>query len=116
MRWINFDPNTTVSEVIHNESFQEFGELIFPVHRNIPGDIALKDLARAVAFIHECAKELQVDTVNYSVWGGSAGARMAAWLGNWGTESFGEVSVPKPATVIMQYTGLSEVTGKEPSF
>ncbi|HSW57757.1 MAG TPA: hypothetical protein VLH15_05110 [Dehalococcoidales bacterium] len=46
--------------------------------------------------------------------GGSAGARMAAWLGSNGTESYGEVAYPRPAAVIMQYTGLSEVTGKEP--
>lgn len=47
-------------------------------------------------------------------WGGSAGARMAAWLGTYGTTAFGEKSYPKPAAVIMQYTGLSEVTGNEP--
>lgn len=75
---------------------------------------AMEDLARAVAFIFENKDELEVDTSNYSVWGGSAGARMAAWLGNYGTESFGEKSYPKPATVVMQYTGLSEVTGNEP--
>ena len=77
-------------------------------------DKAMEDLSRAVAFIHENAKELQVDTSNYSVWGGSAGARMSAWLGNYGTESFGEKKYPKPSAVIMQYTGLSEVTGNEP--
>ena len=75
---------------------------------------AMEDLSRAVAFIHENAKELQVDTSNYSVWGGSAGARMSAWLGNYGTESFGEKKYPRPSAVIMQYTGLSEVTGNEP--
>ena len=77
-------------------------------------DLAMEDLARAVAFIHENASELQVDVTDYSVWGGSAGARMAAWLGGYGTESFGEKAYPRPAAVIMQYTGLSEVTGMEP--
>lgn len=77
-------------------------------------DTAMEDLARAVAFIFEHADELEVDTSSYSVWGGSAGARMAAMLGNYGTESYGEKAYPKPATVIMQYTGLSEVTGEEP--
>lgn len=75
---------------------------------------ACEDLARAIAFIHENAEELQVDTADYSLWGGSAGARMAAWLGSYGTESFGEEEYPDPGAVIMQYTGLSEVTGKEP--
>ena len=75
---------------------------------------AMEDLARAVAFIHENKDILKVDTNAYSVWGGSAGGRMAAWLGNYGTESFGEKKYPRPSAVIMQYTGLSEVTGDEP--
>ena len=75
---------------------------------------ACEDLARAIAFIHEHAEELQVDVSDYSLWGGSAGARMAAWLGSYGTEAFGEQAFPRPAAVIMQYTGLSEVTGNEP--
>ena len=73
-----------------------------------------EDLARAIAFIHEHAEELEVDTDDYSLWGGSAGARMAAWLGSYGTEAFGEKAYPRPGAVIMQYTGLSEVTGTEP--
>ncbi|MBQ6910081.1 MAG: hypothetical protein IJQ29_08170 [Synergistaceae bacterium] len=80
-----------------------------------PGaETACEDLARAIAFIHDNAKELEVDVKNYSLWGGSAGARMAAWLGTYGTEAFGEKNYPRPAAVIMQYTGLSEVTGNEP--
>ena len=34
---------------------------------------------------------------------------MAAWLGQYGTKSFGEKDLPKPGTVVMQYTGLNEV-------
>lgn len=75
---------------------------------------ACEDLARAIASIHENAEELQVDPEEYSLWGGSAGARMAAWLGSYGTAAFGEEAYPAPAAVIMQYTGLSEVTGSEP--
>jgi acetyl esterase/lipase len=75
---------------------------------------ACEDLARAIAFLHEHAAELQIDMTDYSLWGGSAGARMAAWLGSYGTESFGEKEYPAPAAVIMQYTGLSQVTGNEP--
>ena len=77
-------------------------------------DKAMEDLSRAVAFIHENKEMLKVDTDNYSVWGGSAGGRMAAWLGNYGTKSFGEKKYLRPSAVIMQYTGLSEVTGNEP--
>lgn len=75
---------------------------------------ACEDLARAIAFLHEHADELGIDMSDYSLWGGSAGARMAAWLGAYGTSAFGEKQYPKPAAVIMQYTGLSEVRGDEP--
>ena len=47
---------------------------------------ACEDLARAVNFIFEHSEELEVDTDCYSVWGGSAGARMAAWLGSYGPD------------------------------
>lgn len=75
---------------------------------------AMEDLAHAIAFIHENAKDLKVDPSSYSLWGGSAGGRMSAWLGNHGTESFGEKEYPRPSAVIMQYTNFSEVTGTEP--
>ena len=72
---------------------------------------ACEDLARAIAFLHEHADELRIDMTDYSLWGGSAGARMAAWLGSYGTEAFGEAAYPRPAAVIVNYTRLSEVTG-----
>ena len=75
---------------------------------------ACEDLARAIAFIHEHAEELAVDVTDYSLWGGSAGARMAAWLGSYGTAAFGEAEYPRPSAVIMQYTGLNEIHGNEP--
>ncbi|MCM1050301.1 MAG: hypothetical protein NC433_17975 [Clostridiales bacterium] len=40
------------------------------------------DLAQAISFIYDNAKELEVSPEDYSLWGGSAGARMAATLGN----------------------------------
>lgn len=45
-------------------------------------DTPYDDLARALAFIHDHAQELGVHPDGYSLWGGSAGARMAAVLGN----------------------------------
>ena len=75
---------------------------------------ACEDLARAIAFLFDHAEELEIDPSGYSLWGGSAGARMAAWLGSYGTEAFGEKAYPRPSAVIMQYTGLSEVYGNEP--
>ena len=75
---------------------------------------ACEDLARAIAFIYQHEDEMGVTMDGYSLWGGSAGARMATWLGCYGTEGFGERAYPRPAAVIMQYTGLSEVYGNEP--
>ena len=46
---------------------------------------ACEDLSRALTFIFEHADELSVSTDDYSLWGGSAGARMAAWVGGYGT-------------------------------
>lgn len=75
---------------------------------------ACEDLARSIAFLYEHQKELQIDMEDYSLWGGSAGARMAAWIGSYGTSFFGEKSYKRPGAVIMQYTGLSEITKREP--
>ena len=75
---------------------------------------ACEDLARAISVIFENADELEVNTDCYSLWGGSAGGRMAAWIGSYGTAAFGEKDLPQAGAVIMQYTGLSEVTGNEP--
>ncbi len=98
----------------HAPELSKRGYNVFALIYRPNAQTACEDLARAISFIHEHAAELQVDTKNYSLWGGSAGARMAAWLGSLGTEYFGEKKSPRPAAVIMQYTGLSEVYGNEP--
>ena len=83
-------------------------------YRTGGADVACLDLAKAIEFIFEHARELEVDTNCYSLWGGSAGARMAAYLGSYGTISFGGKYLPKPGTVVMQYTGHSDYTRNEP--
>lgn len=75
---------------------------------------ACEDLARAIAWIFAHAGELEVDTAGYSLWGGSAGARMAAWLGSCGPGAFGEEDLPQPAAVVLQYTGHAEYTPEDP--
>lgn len=75
---------------------------------------ACEDLARAISFIFENAEELEVDTDCYSLWGGSAGARMAAYLGTYGTAAFGGDDLPQPGAVVMQYTGHSEYAETDP--
>ncbi len=75
---------------------------------------ACEDLARAISFIFAHAKELEIDTDCYSLWGGSAGARMAAWLGSYGPAAFGGERLPRPGAVIMQYTGHRDYTRQDP--
>ena len=75
---------------------------------------ACEDLARAITFIFDHAEELQVSTDCYSLWGGSAGGRMAAWLGSYGPAAFGGADLPRPGAVIMQYTGHSDYTENDP--
>ena len=75
---------------------------------------ACEDLARAISFVFENAEELEVDTDCYSLWGGSAGARMAAWLGSYGPADFGGAELHQPGAVIMQYTVHSDYTEYDP--
>lgn len=80
-----------------------------------PGEqTACEDLARAISFIFENADELEVNTNCYSLWGGSAGARMVALLGSYGPAAFDGDDLPKPGAVIMQYTGHSDYTENDP--
>lgn len=73
-------------------------------------DKAYEDLARAIEFIHDNAEYLGVSADEYSLWGGSAGARMAATLGNSGylLQLTKRDDIPQASAVIMQYTGYSD--------
>lgn len=75
---------------------------------------ACEDLARAISFIFAHAKELEVDTDCYSLWGGSAGGRMAAYLSSYGPAYFGGDELPRPGTAVIQYTGHSDYTESDP--
>ena len=76
-----------------------------------PGD-AYEDLARAITYIYDHADELGVCRTGYSLWGGSAGARMAATLGNSANlrSLTGRSDIPLASAVIMQYTGYTTVS------
>lgn len=39
---------------------------------------------------------------------------MAASLGSYGTEAYGEDALPRPAAVIMEYTGYTDYTENDP--
>lgn len=76
-----------------------------------PGD-AYEDLARAITYICDHADELGVQRDGYSLWGGSAGARMAATLGNSANlrSLTGRTDLPQASAVVMQYTGYTTVS------
>lgn len=75
---------------------------------------ATRDLAAAVTHIHRHAETLGVGTSGYSLWGSSAGARMAAAVGSHGVASHGGDDVPRPSAVVMAYTGHSDHAPVEP--
>jgi acetyl esterase/lipase len=76
--------------------------------------VATRDLAAAVTYIHRNAAELGVNTSGYSLWGSSAGARMAAAVGSHGVARYGGGDVPGPSAVVMAYTGHSDRAPVEP--
>lgn len=78
------------------------------------GRVATEDLAAAISYIFKNASALQVSTAGYSLWGSSAGARMAAAIGSHGPAAFGGQPLPKPSAVVMAYTSHAEVTASEP--
>ena len=75
---------------------------------------ATEDMARAIDYVLTHAEELGVARDDYSVWGSSAGARMAAYIGSHGIAAFGGSEHPAPAAVVMAYTGHSDISDEEP--
>jgi acetyl esterase/lipase len=83
-------------------------------YRTGGAQVACEDLAAAISFVFRNAKELGVSTEGYSLWGGSAGARVAAYLGSRGSSAYGGADLPRPGVVIMQYTGHTDYTKQDP--
>jgi acetyl esterase/lipase len=91
------------------------GYNVFVIRYRIGGEqIACEDLAAALAFIFANARMLNVGTSNYSLWGESAGARMAARLSSYGTTAYGERDCPKPVTAVIAYTAHGDYTNNDP--
>ena len=81
------------------------------------GTVATEDLAAAVSYIVANAATLGVSPTAYSLWGSSAGARMAASIGSHGLARYGGGDAPKPSAVVMVYTGHSDYASVEtPTF
>ena len=98
----------------HALELSKMGYNAFAIIYRPGAQTACEDLARAISVIFANAEKLGVSTEGYSLWGGSAGARMAAWLGSLGPEAFGGARLPRPAAVVMQYTGHSDYTRNDP--
>jgi acetyl esterase/lipase len=79
------------------------------------GTAATEDLAAAVSYILGNAEALGVSAKGYSLWGSSAGARMAAAIGSHGVANYGGTDVAKPSAVVMAYTAHSDYSSAEPS-
>jgi acetyl esterase/lipase len=87
----------------------------FVIRYRIGGErIACEDLAAAIAYIFANAATLNVSTQNYSLWGGSAGARMAARLASYGTAAYGGKNLPRPGMAVIAYTGHTDFTNDDP--
>ena len=93
---------------------QGYNVFVLKYRTGLGGVVATQDLAAAISYIFDNAESLGVGTQDYSVWGSSAGARMAAAVGSHGVASFGGKTLPKPVTVVMAYTGHSDYSQDEP--
>ena len=99
----------------HCVEVNKYGYNAFAIKYRVGGEqYASEDLAAAISFIIKNADELGVSSADYSVWGGSAGARMAADMGSYGTAYWGGSVDSRPATVVMAYTGRSDYTENDP--
>ena len=93
---------------------QGYNAFVLKYRTGSGGTVATQDLAAAISYIFDNAEKLGVSTQGYSVWGSSAGARMAASIGSYGVAAFGGKKLPKPATVVMAYTGHADYSSDEP--
>ncbi len=79
------------------------------------GTVATEDLAAALSYIVSNAEALGVSPDNYSLWGSSAGARMAAAIGTYGAAKYGgSTNLSKPSAVVMAYTAHSDYSANDP--
>jgi acetyl esterase/lipase len=75
---------------------------------------ATEDLAAAITYIFNNTEKLGVSTKDYSLWGGSAGARMVGNIALSGVSSYSSGNLPKPATAVIAYTGQSAFSATFP--
>lgn len=78
------------------------------------GRTAMMDMAEGLYHILTHAKELGVSETKYALMESSAGARMAAVMGDVGLETYGFPDKSKATAVLMAYTGYSDVSYDDP--
>jgi len=76
---------------------------------------AIDDLAAALSYIFDNAETLEVSPNGYSVWGGSAGAKMADAVSS-GYVSFEGAVIPRPSMAVIAYTGIFGALIYPPTF
>jgi acetyl esterase/lipase len=86
----------------------------FVIRYRISEQKATEDLAAAIAYVFRNAETLGVSKQGYSLWGGSAGARMVGNIALSGVTPYGGGNLPKPATVVIAYTGQSSYSSNFP--
>ena len=74
-------------------------------YRTGGGSRATEDLSAAISYVFKNADKLGVRVADYSLWGGSAGARIVGNIALHGTAGFGDDDLPKPCIVVIAYTG-----------
>ena len=79
----------------------------FVIRYRVSEQQATEDLAAAIGYIFQNAQMLGVSTSGYSLWGGSAGARMVGNIALNGVANYGVGNLPQPATAVIAYTGQS---------
>jgi len=90
------------------QRISELGFNAFVIRYRIGSErLATEDLAAGISYVSRNAETLSVGTNSYSAWGGSAGARMAGNIAVSGVAAYGGENNPRPATVVIAYTGQS---------
>ena len=90
----SYSTNSTIASVISDPSFKDYGRLMFPLESQYYSGNTLENLIftwydnvdpnktiEIINYFKQNAEQLKVNMEDYSLWGGSAGGRMAAWLG-----------------------------------
>jgi pimeloyl-ACP methyl ester carboxylesterase len=119
--------NSYVRDMVNHPAFRGFGERMLPRDNNtaiydtrLSNDTGRLPYSRngtpavLVEALNHNARTLGVSAENYSLWGFSAGARMAARLSSHGTRAYGQREYPKPVAAVIAYTAHSDYTANDP--